>query len=386
MPGGYNGPLLQYTGPQVPSQKPHIAGIIHLRLLEKQKLEKELRNLFKQLQKEGPQGLTEERFNQALSGVLERRELVNKGSEHRIVSILIADLRGFTYIVEKVSAAKIINILNEYFSAMVAIIDLHGGHVNKFMGDSVIAYFDCPENESDSILKVLRCAIDMQLAMDEVNRKGAEMGLEPLYMGIGINTGDVVASVLGSDIYREFTMIGANVNIAARIEGYTLRGQILLSENTWRHVRNVVETGRLNEVNAKGMRDPLRFYELKAITYPERLALPQRENRKAPRIQIRIPVQYQLLEGKNILPEIYRGEIMDISYGGMLISAPTPINPFADIKIHMSLQPFSRDPVDLYAKALYVQPRDKGAEVGLEFTIIDEATSASVKNFVDNLI
>ena len=357
-----------------------------MKVLNKQKLELEIRKLFRQLREEGPQALTEDRFNQGLQQLLVASESPREGPEHRFVSVMIADLRGFTYMVEKFSSAKIIEVLNEFFSTMVGIIDAHGGAVNKFMGDSLIAFFETGKEVAGSVLNVLHCAIEMQLAMDEVNQKSASLGLDSLYMGIGINTGEVVASVLGSDIYREFTMIGGTVNLAARIEAYTLRGQILFSENTWKYVSHAVETGHVNEVSAKGMSSPLRFYELRAITMPVKLALPRRDNRKAPRIQVRIPVYYQLLEGKNILPDVYEGEVVDISYGGMLINAVRPVEKFSDLKMSVSLSPFASSPVDIYAKALYVQPLDKGAEVGLEFTIIDDATSATVKNFVDSLI
>lgn len=357
-----------------------------MKILNKQKLEQEIRSLFRELHEAGPAALTEDRFNQGLSGVLEKNELETVEEEERIVSVMIADIRGFTPIVEKYDSATVIRILNVFFGTMVKIVDHHGGHVNKFMGDSLIAYFDIGDDIQESVLNVLHCAIDMQIAMDEVNAQGARLGMDNLYMGIGINTGEVVASVLGSDIYREYTMIGSTVNLASRIEAYTLRGQILMSEYTWQYVCDQVETGQVNEVGAKGMREPLRFYELQAIKRPDRIGLPKRENRRAPRIRVRIPVYFQMLEGKNILPDVYEGEVVDISYGGMLITATSQVEPFSDLKMSVSLSPFISDPVDIYAKALYVQSLSEGAEIGLEFTIIDDATSATVKNFVDSLI
>ena len=357
-----------------------------MRVLNKQKLEKDIRALFRTVNAGQGTQVNEEKFIIELSRLLEENELRSPIQGTSSMSVMIADLRGFTYMLEKFRSDDIINILNEFFARMVSIIDTHGGQINKFMGDFIIAYFDTGEDPQASVLNVLHCAIEMQLAMDAVNVISARMGLDSLYIGIGIDTGDVVASVLGSDIYREFTMIGSTVNLASRIEAYTLRGQILMSENTWKHVANLVETGQVNEVGAKGMSKPLRFYELMAINTPQRIALPKRDNRKAPRIKVSIPVYFQLLDGKNILPEVYEREVVDISYGGMLFVTPKAIEKFADLKVSIGLSPYANDPVDIYGKALYVQIMDKGVEIGLEFTIIDDATSANVKKFVDSLI
>jgi len=216
---------------------------------------------------------------------------------------------------DKVSSANIVDMLNEFFGVMVEIIDQHGGHVNKFMGDSIFAFFEDTRGVQNSVLNVLHCAIEMQIAMDKVNLKSAELGLDNLYMGIGINTGDAVGSVLGSSIYREYTMIGTTVNLASRIEAYTLRGQILISEYTREHAGVFIETGMENEVNAKGIaQPPLRLYELLSISHPEKIKLPVRDNRRALRIKISLPVSYQLLDGKSVLPDVYEGHVVDISY------------------------------------------------------------------------
>ena len=318
--------------------------------------------------------------------IFEDIEMLVTGEESQFVTVLFADLRGFTLMVDKVSSANITNILNQFFSVMVKIIDQHGGHVNKFMGDSIFAFFNDKWGIQNSVLNVLHCAIEMQIAMDKVNVKSADLGLDNLYMGIGINTGDAVGSVLGSPIYREFTMIGTTVNLASRIEAYTLRGQILISENIREHAGIFIQTGMENEVNAKGMTHPLRLYELLSISHPEKIQLPVRDNRGAPRIQITLPVSYQMLEGKSVLPHVYEGHVIDISYGGMMISTSIPMNQFSDIKMNINLSPLSIDPVEIYAKALYILPKGKVTEVGLEFTIIDNETSAVVKSFVDNLV
>lgn len=357
-----------------------------MRILNKQKLEKEIQNLFKRLQCGGSSDLTEPNFNKGLAKIFEDSEQQFSQEESQFVIVLIADLRGFTAMVDKVSSANIINMLNEFFGVMVEIIDQHGGHVNKFMGDSILTFFEDTRGVQNSVLNVLHCAIEMQIAMDKVNLKSAELGLDNLYMGIGINTGDALGSVLGSSIYREYTMIGTTVNLASRIEAYTLRGQILISKYTREHAGVFIETGMENEVHAKGMADPLQLYELLSISHPEKIKLPVRDNRRALRIKISLPVSYQLLDGKSVLPDVYEGHVVDISYGGMMINTPIPMNQYSDIKMKVNLSPLMTEPVDIYAKALYVQQKGEATEVGLAFTIIDDATSAAVKSFVDNMV
>ena len=356
-----------------------------MKILNKQKLEKEISSLFKQLESEGSAQLNAERFNAGLTQIFEKSELTLSGGDSKLVSVLFADLRGFTSMVEKISSADITTILNEFFSTMVEIIGHHGGHVNKFMGDSIFAFFEDTNGVQTSVLNILHCAIEMQIAMDKVNQKSKELGLDTLYMGIGINTGNVILSVLGSAIYREYTLIGTTVNLASRIEGYTLRGQILISENTRKHAGIFIETGMENEVSAKGMKQPINIYELLSIKYPENLQVPVRDNRKAPRIEINIPFSYQLLDDKSVLLEVLEGHIVDISYGGVLISTPTHINEFSNIKMNIKLSPLSNIQ-EIYAKALYVHNKGDVNEVGLAFTIIDDSTSAAIKSFVDNLV
>ena len=265
-----------------------------MRILNKQKLEKEIQNLFKRLQCGGSSDLTEPNFNKGLAKIFEDSEQQFSQEESQFVTVLIADLRGFTAMVDKVSSANIINMLNEFFGVMVEIIDQHGGHVNKFMGDSILTFFEDTRGVQNSVLNVLHCAIEMQIAMDKVSLKSAELGLDNLYMGIGINTGDALGSVLGSSIYREYTMIGTTVNLASRIEAYNLRGQILISKYTREHAGVFIETGMENEVHAKGMAHPLQLYELLSISHPEKIKLPVRDNRRALRIKISLPVSYQL--------------------------------------------------------------------------------------------
>lgn len=304
--------------------------------------------------------------------------------DSRRVTILLSDLRGFTSVAETHPALEMVAALNRYFERMIEIIVRHGGTIDKFMGDGIMVLFGAPIARDDYVEQALACAIEMQLAMDDINAQNKAHGMAPLYMGIGINTGEVVAGHLGSALHSEYTVVGDQVNLASRVAAHSLRGQILLSENTYLLARDFIETGDINEVKVKGMKGSVRIYELRSITKPRSLKAPRRELRKSPRVDIvDMPLRFQLLSGNSVLQQEYLGRIIDIGYGGMRIASPVPIEPFGDIKIALSLTLPGSDLSEIYAKVLRVSRVDQSYECSVEFTYIDTRASLAIKEFVD---
>ena len=304
----------------------------------------------------------------------------------RRVTILMSDLHGFTSVAEIYTALEMVETLNRYFERMSEIIIRYGGTIDKFMGDAIMVLFGAPVARNDDIEAALACAIEMQMAMNDINGQNKAYGMAPLYMGIGINTGEVVAGQLGSALHSEYTVIGDQVNLASRVEAHSLRGQILLSENTYLLARDFIQTGDINEVKVKGKRNSVRMYELRSITRPRVLTAPQREIRNSPRVYVDMPLTFQMLKGKSVLDQAIFGRVIDISYGGMYIVSPVQIEPFTDIKIALSMSLLGSELSEIYAKVLRSSSVNENHECRVEFTFIDEKSSLTIKEFVDDIV
>ena len=303
------------------------------------------------------------------------------------VTILISDIRGFSSISEKYAAHEIITILNTYFSKMNEIIQCHGGMIDKYMGDSILVVFGIPMAQKHDPINAIACAIEMQIAMDSINKENQKKGFPELFMGIGINTDVVSAGKLGSNIHNEFTVIGEGVNLTSRIESHTLRGQVLISESTYNKVKSFVKTGQINKVYVKGITEPVSLYDVTALEFNNKnLKVPKREVRNCIRLEIKENFDFQILKGKQVLPTKYSGTIKDISYDGLFAIVTNELTPLTNIKFSLSLSLLGGKTKDIYAKVVSVRPTDEGYGCGIEFTSLDSVCQESIKIYIDRII
>lgn len=173
------------------------------------------------------------------------------------VSILFADVRGFTGFSEKHSAEEVTKTLNEYFEVMVDVIAAHEGVLDKFMGDGLMVVFGAPYDQPDHARRAVITALEMQAALQSLNLKRAQKGAERIDIGIGVNTGTAISGNLGSLKRMEFTVVGDSVNTASRLESTAKKGQILLGRNTFEKVKNFIEFEPVGKVQVKGKKDPI---------------------------------------------------------------------------------------------------------------------------------
>jgi class 3 adenylate cyclase len=199
--------------------------------------------------------------------LLEGPEEEPRGGIEREVTVLFADIRHFTNLSEGLDAPRIVSLLNEIFQLTTDRILKQGGTVDKFIGDSVMAYFGAPVPSADHSLRAVSAAIEIRTAVAERNRqiRGVE-GTDRLdvELGIGIHTGVVVVGTIGSDRRMDFTAIGDAVNVAHRLEKLARPGEILVSEAVQRGVRDAVPMRFEGERQLSGREEPVHVYSVQS--------------------------------------------------------------------------------------------------------------------------
>jgi len=181
--------------------------------------------------------------------------------ERRQVTVLFADLAGFTNISEELGAEATHALLNRYFETVDALVEGYGGSIDKHMGDNVMAVFGAPVAHSDDPERALRAALDIHGAMAELT---AEFGRD-LRAHIGIASGQVVASGTGSDAHREYTVTGNSVNLASRLQDKAKGGETLISQAVQRAVVGAVESAAMGEIEVKGFAEPVPVWRLEGL-------------------------------------------------------------------------------------------------------------------------
>lgn len=197
--------------------------------------------------------------------LLETPDGLRLGGERRVVTVVMTDLRGFTATAERIPPESVVALLNLHLGAMSEIVLKHGGTIDEFIGDALLALFGAPLAAEDDARRALACAVEMQQAMDGVNARARELSLPEMGMGIGIHTGEVVVGNIGSERRAKYGVVGAAINLASRIQGFTLGGQILASEETLHAAGAEISVGARFSVQAKGFRDPVSIVEVLGV-------------------------------------------------------------------------------------------------------------------------
>ena len=189
---------------------------------------------------------------------------ISLGGKRADITVLFADIRNFTSLSESMNADSITNILNEYFEALVPIIEEHNGVLNKFVGDAILAIFGEPKKSNNHAMDAVICAERMLKKVKLLQEKWLEEGKPKIETGIGISSGEAFIGNIGSQSRFEYTVIGDTVNTASRIENYNkvYKTNFLISEETYKRVKSNIDVITIKNVSIRGKSNRINLYEV----------------------------------------------------------------------------------------------------------------------------
>lgn len=208
--------------------------------------------------------------------LIKNPDLAKLGGERREITVLFSDIRGFTTFSEQHTPEEVVAQLNEYLAAMSEVIFKWEGTLDKYIGDAIVAFWGAPVPQEDHAERAIRCALEMGQRLGELQKRWRSEGKTPFVSGVGINTGEVLVGNIGSEGKKmDYTVIGDQVNLGARVESLTKRyhAPILITEYTLDRVRGLVECGGFHGISVrgvekvivKGREDPVTLYEVGTV-------------------------------------------------------------------------------------------------------------------------
>ncbi len=299
--------------------------------------------------------------------LLESEDGLKLGGQSREISMLMSDLRGFTSLASRMSAERVIEILNRYLGEMLDILIDHRGTVDEIIGDGILAFFGAPEAMEDHRARAVACALKMQVAMDEINAINEEEGLPYLEMGIAVNTGEVVVGNIGSERRAKYGAVGSQVNFTGRMESYTVGGQVLVSQSTYEPIADLLDVDEVIRVHMKGMPHGVTLYDVKGIRGPHAVALKKREVTLVP-LKEGIEVKLYRLDEKIVKGSEIAGRITHVSPFSARVALPVEIKRWENVRMVVVSKNVDTGDSEIYGKVVSVDQDRTDFEVLIRIT------------------
>jgi adenylate cyclase len=318
--------------------------------------------------------------DEIVNTILENPAGQKLGGDRRTITILTSDLRGFTSLSERLQPEKVIQVLNYYLGCMTEVITRHNGTIDEFMGDGILVLFGAPIHRHNDAQRAIACAIEMQLAMETVNKTIQEWELMPLEMGIGIHTGEVVVGNIGSEKRAKYGVVGSPVNLTYRIEACTIGGQILISQATFESAGSRVQIAEKQTVSPKGVAAPIVLYEVAGMGAPYHLQWMRKQALFSP-LAVPMLIRFRLIQEKQASDRSFIAQIIALSDKGALFETEAPvansIEPLSNLKINFLSLGSDFTSQDVYAKTIKKVPEQN--QLQIHFTAMPPSISEQLK-------
>jgi len=288
------------------------------------------------------------------------------GASRKRVTVLFSDIRGFTTMSEKLQPEQVVEVLKDYLTELTGVVFKHGGTVDKYVGDCIMALYNVPFEDPDHAARAVQTAVDFQKHTKLVSdRWQARLGID-IKNGVGINTGDAVVGAMGSEQRLEYTAIGDTVNLAARLESITkeFHSPIIISETTYQDVQGKFRTRYLGEVTVKGKEIPVKIYGV--------LDSAEENVRQDPRVELDATVT--ISDGEVTVS----GVVTDVSVSGLAVhDVAREFEAGQVVRIRLTM-PGVAEQLGLSAKIVW----SVGEKVGFRFFDLEPSSEEALQQIV----
>jgi adenylate cyclase len=318
--------------------------------------------------------------DEVVEALLDAPDGLKLGGEKRTVTILMSDLRGFTALAERLEAAEVVSLLNHYLSAMVEVIQQQGGTIDEIIGDAILVLFGAPVAMEDDARRAVLCALGMQKAMAGVNEQNRQRGWPEIEMGVALHTGEVVVGNIGSVKRSKYGVVGRTINTTARIESFTVGGQVIVSPTLVQAAGRDLILGEEVEVHAKGMKEALRCRQLLGHENHPELGVDQETGCVA--LAKRMPVGYVRLTGKHFDEQMEPGAFVALSHRQAMLEATSELPAYSNLLVRLEALPGEPEVPELYAKVLRPAP-EAANRYFIRFTSVPPGVRSRLNRLVE---
>jgi len=291
--------------------------------------------------------------------LIESEEAFKLGGETREVSLLMSDIRGFTAITADMEPEQVIILLNRYLGKMIEILLDNEAIIDEIVGDGILAFFGAPEPMENHPARAVATALQMQAAMEEINRLNKVDGLPPLEMGVAVNTGLVVVGNIGSERRAKYSVVGAHVNFTSRIEAYALGGQVFVSAGTHARIQDLAEIGDVVQVEVKGMPGLATLYEVRGLGGDYNLHIKGKVDTLIP-LPEHLPVHLYRIEDKIVTGTAGKAWIMELAETAAQVAFEGELGAWEDVSLRLLDERQEELPARLYGKVIAVEAAAAG--------------------------
>lgn len=304
----------------------------------------------------------------------------------RPLTLLSAEVRELSALTGLLPPERAAAAVQRCLQRITDVVRTYGGDIDHMAGQSLTVVFGLPEAREDDAARAAMCAVALQMALRDLNQEHLAEQLPALYLGIGIATGTALVAGLGAGPRSApHTVLGDVVTLAAQLRAFSLRGQVLVCEQTYQRCWSAASMAAPVPIWIKGRSEAVSVRELVAVP-SRKLKVPRQEFRRSHRVEAHLPATYQVVRDGVVLPHVAACTLRDVGYHGTMLVLSEPLMLQDEVRLSFDLPMSSYQARDVYARVVTLASGDEGVLAGMEFTRTSAEFDARVQRFVQMLV